>query len=363
MADPFESLGGRDRPVAPDPAFAAGLRRQLASLLAIDDIATPRRTPVSTTTTSRATATEATATTGVPAAAAVTPYLTVHDGAGALAFYAEAFGAVERLRIAMEGGALGHAEFRIGDAPFHLSDEFPEMGVTSPRTLGGTTFAVHLDVTDVDAAFARAVAAGAEALMEPADQPHGARHGTLLDPYGHRWMLSQEIEDVPVDVLVGRMAEAGMVVVASPAGESAVSSDAEVAASPGGAVWAALNYADAPAGIAFVVDVLGFEPQIVVTGEDPSVIEHSQLRWPEGGIVQAASAGRPGNVFSDRPTGAESLYVVTADPMAVYQRCVSAGVEIVEEPATPDYDPEGTVFSIRDAEGNLWSFGTYGGEG
>jgi PhnB protein len=360
MADPFESLGGRDQPVAPDPAFADRLQRQLASLLAIDDITTPRRATVSTTTASETTAAQATDAAPTPTAR---PYLTVHDGAGALAFYAEAFGAVEVMRIAMEGGALGHAEFRIGDAPFYLSDEFPEMGVTSPRTLGGTTFAVHLDVADVDAAFARAVAAGAEAVMEPADQPHGARHGTLLDPYGHRWMLSQEVEEVPVDVLAERMAEAGMDVVASPAGESVAPSDAEVAASPGGAIWAALNYADAPAGIAFVVDVLGFEPQIVVTGEDPSVIEHSQLRWPEGGIVQAASAGRPGNVFSDRPTGAESLYVVTADPMAVYQRCVRAGVEIVEEPATPDYDPEGTVFSIRDAEGNLWSFGTYGGEG
>lgn len=355
MADPFESLGGRDQPVAPDRAFATRLRRQLASLLAADDITTPRRTSVSTITTSQPTAATGAAT------ATVRPYLTVHDGAGALAFYAEAFGAIEVMRIAMEGGELGHAEFRIGDAAFYLSDEFPEMGVTSPRRLGGTSFAVHLDVDDVDGVFARAVAAGAEALTAPADQPHGARHGTLVDPYGHRWMLSRQVEPVPIDVLAERMAEAGMEVVASPEAEAAVSSGAPDASPGGGAIWAALNFADASAGIAFMVDVLGFEAQLVVTGADPSVVEHSQLRWPEGGIVQAASAGRPGNVFSDRPTGAESLYVVTADPLAVYDRCVAAGVEVVGEPAAPDYDPDGTVFSIRDAEGNLWSFGTYAG--
>ncbi|MFN3217633.1 MAG: VOC family protein [Acidimicrobiales bacterium] len=360
MADPFESLGGRDLPVAPDPAFATRLRRQMASLLATDDIPTSRRTTMPTTTASETTTARADAPTGAATTATVRPYLTVHDGAGALAFYAEAFGAVEVMRIAMEGGALGHAEFRIGGAPFYLSDEFPEMGVTSPRTLGGTTVAVHLEVDDVDGAFARAVAAGAEALMEPADQPHGARHGTLLDPYGHRWMLSRQVEQVSIDVLAERMAEAGMDVVASAEAEAAASGSA-VASPGGGAIWAALNYADAPAGIAFMVDVLGFEAQLVVPGDDPSVVEHSQLRWPEGGVVQAASAARPGNVFSDRPTGAGSLYVVTADPMAVYDRCVAAGVEVISEPETPDYDPDGMVFSIRDPEGNLWSFGTYAG--
>ena len=74
------------------------------------------------------------------------PYLTVADGAGALEFYREAFGAVEQMRVVMDdaGGALGHASFRIGDAEFYLSDEFVEMGVTAPPTIGGTTVAIHL---------------------------------------------------------------------------------------------------------------------------------------------------------------------------------------------------------------------------
>ena len=130
-----------------------------------------------------------------------------------------------------------------------------------------------------------------------------------------------------------------------------------------GGIWAALSYGDAVAGIRFLVDVLGFEEQLVVPGEREGVIEHSQLRWPEGGVVQAASANRPGNIFSEVPPGTQSLYVITADPMGVYRRCADAGVEVVSPLESPEYDPEGTAFTIRDPEGNLWSFGTYAGEG
>ncbi len=129
-----------------------------------------------------------------------------------------------------------------------------------------------------------------------------------------------------------------------------------------GGIWAALNFADAGAGIRFMVEVLGFETDLIVPGSDPEIIEHSQLRWPEGGVVQAATANRAGNPFSERPTGTESLYVITADPLAVYERCTAAGVVVVAAPEAPEYDPDGLVFTIRDPEGNLWSFGTYAGE-
>ena len=103
------------------------------------------------------------------------------------------------------------------------------------------------------------------------------------------------------------------------------------------------------------------EADIVVTNPDtPTQVEHSQLRWPEGGIIQAGSANR-GTPYSDRPTGAESIYVVTADPAVVYERALAAGAEIIEPLHEVDY-AEGTIFTCRDPEGNIWSFGTYGGE-
>jgi PhnB protein len=347
MSDPFDVFDRPDDPVTPRPDFAADLRRRLEFLVGVPTLALTR-TPTDPAPTDPAPTTRSPAMTNH-----VTPYLAVHDGPAALEFYTAAFGAVEVMRVVMdeETGRLGHAEFHIGGAVFYLSDEFPEIGVQSPRGLGGTAVTLHLTVDQVDDAFDAAVGAGATALAEPADQPHGARHGTLVDPFGHRWMLSQQIAQVPLDEYGERMREEGVVVTGT----------AERPGAEGG-IWAALNYADARAGIRFMTDVLGFERQIVVPGDHPEVVEHSQLHWPEGGVVQAGSAGRPGNPFSERPTGAESLYVITADPMAVHRRCVAAGVEVVRAPESPEYDPGGLVFTIRDPEGNLWSFGNYAGE-
>jgi PhnB protein len=338
VSDPFDIFTTGEQSVAPRAEFAAELRDQIAFLVAMPTVSLTSSQPPRTTTMT---------------ATRVTPYLTVHDGAAALDFYEAAFGAVTAMRVVMneETGQLGHAEFSIGDATFYLSDEFAEMGVVSPRTLGGTAVALHVEVADVDTTFAEAVRAGATTLQEPADQPHGARHGTLVDPFGHRWMLSQQIESVSPETYGERMSDQGAVVTGAASG----------AAQAKGGIWAALNFADAPRGIRFMIDVLGFTEDLVVAGADSGIVEHSQLRWPEGGIVQAATANRPGNVFSERPIGAESLYVITADPMAVFNRCVAAGVDMVFEPASPDYDPNGLVFAVRDHEGNIWSFGTYAG--
>jgi PhnB protein len=127
-----------------------------------------------------------------------TPYLCVSGASDAIAFYVKAFGAVETSRLAEPDGRLGHAEIRIGDAPLMLSDEYPEEGVRSPATLGGTPVAIHLYVTDVDALAERAVAAGAKLLRPVADQFYGDRSATLLDPFGHRWFFATRKEDVSV---------------------------------------------------------------------------------------------------------------------------------------------------------------------
>jgi PhnB protein len=289
--------------------------------------------------------------TTTPTATAVIPYLTASDAVGALAWYTQAFGAEEQFRVVGSDGLLGHAEFRIGDAVFYLSDEHPAMGVVSPTTLGGTPYAMHLTVNDVDAMYARAVAAGATAQREPEDQPHGTRHGTLLDPYGHRWMLSQPIEDVSLDEYAAR-SETGpyRVEVASGAtrdGQPYVDG-----------IWGSMTYTDPDVGIRFVTEVLGFEELVLVRDEQGGIV-HSEYRWPEGGIVQIAGA-EDGNPFLPAP-GSNGLYVITADPHAVWERCRAAGVEVLREPEEPHYDPGGMGFSVRDPEGNAWSFGSYTG--
>lgn len=114
-------------------------------------------------------------------------YLTVDDGAAALAFYARAFGAEVTERYD-DGGKLGHATLTIGDAEVFVSDEYPELGAFAPRTLGGATGSVVLTVADPDATYAAAVEAGAHPQRPVTDDPTG-RNGWLVDPYGHRWNI------------------------------------------------------------------------------------------------------------------------------------------------------------------------------
>ncbi|QHT56429.1 VOC family protein [Cellulomonas sp. H30R-01] len=117
------------------------------------------------------------------------PYLTVHDAATAIDFYATAFGATESgERYTEDDGRVGFAALAIDGLPFYLSDEYHDYGAYAPATLGHATAAVVLEVDDVDAVYARAVAAGATVDREPADQGD-ERRGWLVDPFGHRWAI------------------------------------------------------------------------------------------------------------------------------------------------------------------------------
>lgn len=137
----------------------------------------------------------------------VTPYLTVKGAADALAFYKAAFGATEVMRLEMGPNQLGHAEVKIGDSHVMLSDEFPEMGVVGPKTLGGVASTLMIYTEDCDAAIARAVAAGAKVLRAAENQFYGDRMGQIEDPFGHRWSISTHLEDLSVDEIKERMAK------------------------------------------------------------------------------------------------------------------------------------------------------------
>jgi uncharacterized glyoxalase superfamily protein PhnB len=124
------------------------------------------------------------------------PYLRVHDAAEAIEFYSRAFDAKEQFRLTEPNGRIGHAEIKIGATTIMLSEENPERGICGPRSLGGTTFSIHLHVGDVDAAYAQAVGAGATIVRPLQDQFYGERSGTVRDPSGHEWLLGGQIEVV-----------------------------------------------------------------------------------------------------------------------------------------------------------------------
>jgi PhnB protein len=136
----------------------------------------------------------------------VTPYLIIKGAAGALDFYKKAFGAEELMRHATPDGRVGHAEIKIGDSRIMLADEFPEMNAVGPQSLGGTPVGFCIYLADVDAAAARAIAAGAKVERPVQDQFYGDRSGTLIDPFGHKWTLATHKEDVSPEELQRRMA-------------------------------------------------------------------------------------------------------------------------------------------------------------
>jgi uncharacterized glyoxalase superfamily protein PhnB len=131
----------------------------------------------------------------VPVPNGATPYLTIRGAADAIAYYQRAFGAELLYRLDGPGGVVMHAEMRVGPAQFMLSEEQPDHQALSPKTLGGSGSTALIYVPDVDAVVARAVAEGAQVTMPVADQFWGDRSGAIIDPFGHRWMISTHRED------------------------------------------------------------------------------------------------------------------------------------------------------------------------
>jgi PhnB protein len=127
----------------------------------------------------------------------ITPHLVVRDAARAAGWYTETLGAEERGRIAVPGGKLMQVELVFGDTTVMLADEFEELGVLSPLSIGGTATVLHLATDDVDALWERAVGAGAEVRQPLADAFWGERYGQITDPFGHRWGLAQRMREVP----------------------------------------------------------------------------------------------------------------------------------------------------------------------
>jgi PhnB protein len=138
----------------------------------------------------------------------LTPHLIVRDAARAITFYEKAFGAQLLGKMLTPDGKVMHAAMKVGDSMMMLNDEFPEWGALSPVSNGGSGVTLHMYLENVDAAFQKAVSAGAEVKMPLMDQFWGDRYGIVADPFGHKWSLATHIRDVSQEDMAQAQAKA-----------------------------------------------------------------------------------------------------------------------------------------------------------
>ncbi len=237
MPDPFDALREPVHPVRPDAGFTTQLRARLLLALGLPASTTRGATMTTTDADSRPNS-KATPLGDIPAGATI-PYLAVSDARRAIDWYVEVFGArVVQEPVVMPDDRIGHVELGLGTGVLYLADEHPEIGHVAPMG-GATSVSLVLRVSDVDATVAAAVAAGAE-LTRSVYEDHGHRGATLVDPFGHRWMVQTPLP--------------------------APASQRGVPAQPGDIVYASLWVADDERAAAFYGSVLGWRTEPAAAG-------------------------------------------------------------------------------------------------
>ena len=138
---------------------------------------------------------------------AVFPYLCVSDASAASVFYQQAFHAAELFRLVEPSGRVGHMELKIGQTTVMFCEAFPEFGIACPPPSGARSHQLHLHVDDADAVIAQALKAGATLEQPAQNQFFGERSGSVLDPFGHRWLIGHEIETISPEEMQRRYTE------------------------------------------------------------------------------------------------------------------------------------------------------------
>jgi PhnB protein len=137
----------------------------------------------------------------------ITTHIIVAGAARAAQWYTTVLGAEEKSRITLPDGRLLHLELWFGPSVVMVADEFPEHGALSPATTGCTSAVLYLQTSDVDAVWARALEGGATVVRPLADTYWGEREGQIMDPFGHRWGLTQHVRDVSLEEMSRAAAE------------------------------------------------------------------------------------------------------------------------------------------------------------
>jgi PhnB protein len=276
-----------------------------------------------------------------------TPRLRIKNAGAAVEFYKKAFGARETMRFEV-GGQIAHAEIEIGNSVVKLGEEAPEYGFPGPQTLGGSPVGMQLDVEDVDAAVARAVAAGARPVAPVTDQFYGDRTGSVADPFGYTWFISTRKEELSVEEMHRRFAALEAQTAESRAGVSPIPQGYHT-------LTPYLVVQDALGLIEFVKRTFGAEEVFRTTGSAGGV--HAEMRIGDSMLMMGG--GGAGLAWRGEAMPS-ALHVYVKDVDSAHQRAVEAGAVTIQPPADQEYGERGG--SLKDAFGNHWYIATAMGE-
>jgi PhnB protein len=276
----------------------------------------------------------------------VKPCLTVANAAEAIAFYQRAFGAAETMRFE-DRGKIGSAEIVIENSIIRVTDEFPEYGSLSPKTLGGSPVKVHLYVADADAFAERAAAQGARIVRPVEDQFYGDRAGQLADPFGHVWIIATRKKMLSAKEIRRRWN---------------ASLNEERPKTPGldpirkgfHTITPYLIAQDGSALLEFAKQVFGAEETFRGIGSAGGL--HAEVRI--GDSMLMIGGGLAGKEFAATPT-ATALHLYVKDTDAVYQRALAADATSIYAPAEMEYGERSA--GVKDQAGNYWYIATHKG--
>lgn len=244
----------------------------------------------------------------------LSPVLRYHDGPAAIAWLVDALGFHTQSDFRTPDGAVAHADLRFGPSVVGVSSTAAS---SSDTPWSGVRQGLYVVVTDPDAAYQRAVAAGADIAVPIADQSYGSRDFSLRDPEGHLWGFGT------YDMSRG---------------------EGEPAIFPG------ILYRDAAAAIDWLERAIGFSKSEVVTGDGGDIVHAELQRDSDRLMVSPRNAGELGEL-----THYVNLFV--SDPDAHCTRARAAGATIVREPHTTPYAAR--AYAARDAEGFVWWVSDY----
>ena len=267
------------------------------------------------------------------AATSLSPYITYRDAAAAIDFYKRAFGATELMRLAEPSGKVGHAELQIGEVILQVADEYPDYGMLSAETLGGSPIKMHLYVPNVDQFVERAVAEGASLSRPVEDHFYGDRGGQIKDPFGYTWIVATHQHDVSVADMQKSFDEWHQAEHEQP---KKFKREGYHAVTPYLIVKPADKLVD------FVKHAFGAVESMRATGSAGGL--HCEVKIGDSMVMIGG-----GPTFDTRPT---AIHLYVSDVDEVYARAMAAGATSLGEPSDQEYGER--IAAVKDIGGNEW---------